>query len=54
MVVVSQVGWLCASTVALEFGCEWWAGLSQHFLLLVILMAVDCGNPNKQNRGLEY
>ena len=41
MVAVSQVGQLCASIEALEFGCEWWAGLSQHFLLLVILTAVD-------------
>ena len=41
MVAVSQVGWLCASIVAPEFGCEWWTGLSQHFLLLVILTAVD-------------
>ena len=41
MVAVSQVGRLCASTVAPEFGCEWWAGLSQHFLLLVFLTAVD-------------
>ena len=32
---------MCASIVVLEFGCEWWVGLSQHFLLLVILTAVD-------------
>ena len=41
MIAVSQVGRLCASTEAPEFGCEWWAGLSQHFLLLVILTVVD-------------
>ena len=41
MVAVSQVGRLCASTKALEIGCEWWAGLSQQFLLLVILTTVD-------------
>ena len=41
MVAVSQVGRLCASTEAPEFGCEWWAGLCQHCLLLVILTAVD-------------
>ena len=41
MVAVSQVGRLCASTEAPRFGCEWWVGLSQHCLLLVILTAVD-------------
>ena len=40
MVAISQVGRLCASTEAPEFSCEWWAGLCQH-CLLIILTAVD-------------